>query len=141
MAIVELMPPQYKHMLGGPSLKVDPHTGAVAEGVLTFTITFAVLWILLKGPRNPILKTWMLAVSTVALVIAGASYTGPSMNPANVSRFFFPNLLIPHCIVIIISIIVVIITIITILNWSVKLHTYYDAILPHINATHGRLKR
>ncbi|OAY66797.1 Aquaporin SIP1-2, partial [Ananas comosus] len=64
MAIVELMPPQYKHMLGGPSLKVDPHTGAVAEGVLTFTITFAVLWILLKGPRNPILKTWMLAVST-----------------------------------------------------------------------------
>nr|CAD1816799.1 unnamed protein product [Ananas comosus var. bracteatus] len=91
MAIVELMPPQYKHMLGGPSLKVDPHTGAVAEGVLTFTITFAVLWILLKGPRNPILKTWMLAVSTVALVIAGASYTGPSMNPANAFGWAYVN--------------------------------------------------
>ncbi|XP_072976616.1 aquaporin SIP1-2 [Typha angustifolia] len=83
LAIMELMPPQYKHMLGGPSLKVDPHTGAIAEGVLTFVITLAVLWIVTKGPRNPIVKTWMLSISTVALVLAGAGYTGPSMNPAN----------------------------------------------------------
>ncbi|KAL6615205.1 hypothetical protein ACP70R_037475 [Stipagrostis hirtigluma subsp. patula] len=83
LAISELMPAQYKHMLGGPSLKVDLHTGAVAEGVLTFVITLAVLWIMVRGPRNPILKTWMLSMSTVCLVLSGAAYTGPSMNPAN----------------------------------------------------------
>jgi aquaporin SIP len=89
LAISELMPAQYKHILGGPSLKVDPHTGAIAEGVLTFVITMAVLWIIVKGPRNPILKTWMLSLSTVSLVLSGAAYTGPSMNPANVSPFSF----------------------------------------------------
>ncbi|RWW73920.1 hypothetical protein BHE74_00018179, partial [Ensete ventricosum] len=85
LAIMEVMPPQYKRMLGGPSLKVDLHTGAVAEGVLTFTITLAVLWIIIRGPRSPVVKTWMVAVSTVAMVVAGAGYTGPAMNPANVS--------------------------------------------------------
>ncbi|CAK9160004.1 unnamed protein product [Ilex paraguariensis] len=85
LAIMEVMPLQYKHMLGGPSLKVDLHTGAIAEGVLTFTITFAVLLIILRGPRSPLLKNWLLSMSTVALVVAGSSYTGPSMNPANVS--------------------------------------------------------
>ncbi|RZR72179.1 hypothetical protein BHM03_00011038 [Ensete ventricosum] len=83
LAIMEVMPPQYKRMLGGPSLKVDLHTGAVAEGVLTFTITLAVLWIIIRGPRSPVVKTWMVAVSTVAMVVAGAGYTGPAMNPAN----------------------------------------------------------
>ncbi|KAK3157628.1 hypothetical protein QOZ80_2AG0125280 [Eleusine coracana subsp. coracana] len=83
LAISELMPAQYKHTLEGPSLKVDPHTGAVAEGVLTFLITFAVLWVVLKGPRNPIIKTWMLSITTVCLILTGAGYTGPSMNPAN----------------------------------------------------------
>ena len=87
LAISELMPAQYKHMLGGPSLKVDPHTGAVAELVLTFVITMAVLWIIVKGPRNPIIKTWMLSITTVCLVLSGAAYTGPSLNPANVSLF------------------------------------------------------
>ena len=84
LAISELMPEQYKHMLGAPSLKVDPHTGAVAEGVLTFVITFAVLWVVVKGPRNPIVKTGMLSVSSVCLILSGAAYTGPSINPANV---------------------------------------------------------
>lgn len=86
LAIMEVMPKHYKHMLGGPSLKVDLHTGAIAEGVLTFLISFAVLLIVLRGPRSPILKTWLLAMATVALVISGSNYTGPSMNPANVSR-------------------------------------------------------
>lgn len=85
LAIMELMPPKYKHMLGGPSLKVDLHTGAIAEGVLTFVITFAVLFIILRGPRSNLLKTWLLSVSTVSLVMIGSAYTGPSMNPANVS--------------------------------------------------------
>lgn len=85
LAIMEVMPIQYKHMLKGPSLKVDLHTGAIAEGVLTFIITFLVLMILLKGPKSPIVKTWLLAMATVAMVISGSAYTGPSMNPANVS--------------------------------------------------------
>lgn len=89
LAIMEVIPKEYKHMMGGPSLKVDSHTGAVAEGVLTFVITFAVLFIILKGPRSELVKTWLLAMSTVALVMIGSAYTGPSMNPANVSDYFF----------------------------------------------------
>lgn len=85
LAISELMPAQYKHTLAGPSLKVDPHTGALAEGVLTFVITLAVLWVIVKGPRNAVLKTLLLSVSIVSVILAGAEYTGPSMNPANVS--------------------------------------------------------
>ena len=70
LAINEVMPQQYKHMLGGPSLKVDSHTGAIAEGVLTFIISFLVLVIILKGPRSSFLKSWLLVV-TVALVVTG----------------------------------------------------------------------
>ncbi|MQL85660.1 hypothetical protein Taro_018179 [Colocasia esculenta] len=91
LAIIEFMPSQYKHMLGGPSVKVDLHTAALAEGVLTFLITYAVLWIVIRGPRSPIIKTWMLAIATVALVIAGGAYTGPSMNPANAFGWAYVN--------------------------------------------------
>lgn len=94
LAINEVMPHQYKHMLGGPSLKVDVHTGAIVEGVLTFVISFLVLIIILKGPRSPVLKMLLLSVVTVTLVVSGSVYTGPSMNPANVSKpclFFFIN--------------------------------------------------
>lgn len=87
MAIAELIHPKYRHMIGGPSLKVDLHTGAAAELVLTFVITFAVLCIFIKGPRNDLLKIWLLAMSTVTLVMVGSAYTGPSMNPANVSQY------------------------------------------------------
>ena len=69
----------------GLGLKIDLHTGAVAEGVLTFVITFVVLLIFLKGPRSDLLKTWLLATATVVLVMVGSAYTGPAMNPANVS--------------------------------------------------------
>ncbi|XP_041026674.1 aquaporin SIP1-2-like [Juglans microcarpa x Juglans regia] len=85
LAIMEVMPKQYKHILGGPSLKVDLLTGAIAEGLLTFLISFAVLLIILRGPRSVIVKTWLLAVATVLLIVVGSNYTGPSMNPANVS--------------------------------------------------------
>lgn len=91
LAIVEVMPMQYKHMLGGPSLKVDLNTGALAEGVLTFIITFAVLFIVLKGPRSPLLKTWLISVATVVMVVTGSSYTGPSMNPANAFGWAYVN--------------------------------------------------
>ncbi|CAL0335173.1 unnamed protein product [Lupinus luteus] len=83
IAIMEVIPKEFKHMTGGPSLKVDLHTGVVVEGVLTFAITFAVLFIILKGPRSELVKTWLLAMSTMALVMVGSAYTGPSMNPAN----------------------------------------------------------
>ncbi|CAO2817977.1 unnamed protein product [Amaranthus hypochondriacus] len=83
LAISEVMPTEYKHMLGGPSIKVDLHTAAMAEGLLTFLITLAVLIIILKIPGGMLVKTWLLAMTTVTLVVLGSSYTGPSMNPIN----------------------------------------------------------
>ncbi|CAI0433852.1 unnamed protein product [Linum tenue] len=91
LAVMEVMPYQYKHMLGGPSLKVDVHTGAIAEGVLTFLISFAVLVIIIKGPRNMLAQAWLLAVTTVSMVVAGSGYTGPSMNPANAFGWAYVN--------------------------------------------------
>ncbi|XP_031497837.1 aquaporin SIP1-2 isoform X1 [Nymphaea colorata] len=83
LAIKEFMPAKYKHMLGGPSVKVDLHTGAIAEGVLTFVISFIVLFVLMRGPKSKFLKLWLLAATTVTLVVNGSKYTGPAMNPAN----------------------------------------------------------
>ncbi|KAJ9554777.1 hypothetical protein OSB04_009391 [Centaurea solstitialis] len=82
-AILELMPREYKYMLGGPSLRVDMHTGAIVEGVLTFTSTIAVLYVILRGPNSVLMKNAMLSTSIVTLVTVGGGYTGPSMNPAN----------------------------------------------------------
>lgn len=70
-------------MIKGPSLKVDLHTGAIAEGALTFALNLAILWIMLRGPKNPLVKVYLLSVATVALVVSGSGYTGPAMNPAN----------------------------------------------------------
>lgn len=69
-------------------MKVDAHTGALMEGFLTFMISLAVLWIILRGPKNYIVKTVLISISTVTVIVLGSSYTGPSMNPANVSSFF-----------------------------------------------------
>lgn len=91
LAILEIMPQKYKHTLMAPSLKVDLHSGAIAEGVLTFLITFAVLWIMIEGPKSSIIKTLMLAVATVAVIVAGSGYTGPSMNPANAYGWAYIN--------------------------------------------------
>ncbi|CAN1176573.1 Aquaporin SIP1-2 [Linum perenne] len=87
----QVMPSQYKHMLGGPNLKVDVHTGAIAEGVLTFLISFFVLVIITKGPRNGLVQSWLLAATTVSMVVAGSGYTGPSMNPANAFGWAYVN--------------------------------------------------
>lgn len=72
-------------MLQGPSLKVVLQIEAMAEGLLTFIVSFIVLFIFLGGPRNPMVKMWLLAMSTVALVVAGSGDTGSSMNLANMS--------------------------------------------------------
>lgn len=90
-AISHLMPAQYKHMLRGPSLKVDLHKGAIAEGFLTFTISMAALLIFTKGPKNILVKMWLLAMATVGLVIVGSGFTGPAMNPANAFGWAYMN--------------------------------------------------
>ncbi|KAL1211571.1 Aquaporin SIP1-1 [Cardamine amara subsp. amara] len=82
LAIMEFIPEKYKHMISGPSLQVDTHTGAIAETILSFGITFAVLLIILRGPRRLLAKTFLLAIATISLVVAGSKYTGPAMNPA-----------------------------------------------------------
>ncbi|CAH1416727.1 unnamed protein product [Lactuca virosa] len=88
MSLLELMPLEYKHLLEGPTQKVDLHTGAIAEGVLTFVITFVVLLIIIKGPNSLFLKNWMLSMATMVVILVGSSYTGPSMNPANIYNSF-----------------------------------------------------
>lgn len=90
-AISRVMPPRYRHMLRGPSLKVDLHKGAIAEGCLTFTICLAALLIFTKGPTNLLVKVWLLAMATVGLVIVGSGFTGPAMNPANAFGWAYMN--------------------------------------------------
>lgn len=89
LAVMEYMPEKYRHFIAGPSLKVSLHTGALAEGVLTFVITFLVLLIMIRGPHSGTAKTLLLAISTVVLITVGASYTGPAMNPAFVSDYYY----------------------------------------------------
>ncbi|OWM79815.1 aquaporin SIP1-1-like [Punica granatum] len=90
-AISQVMPVQYRHMLRGPSLKVDLHTGAIAEGALTFSICLVALMIFTKGPKNLLIKVWLLATATVGLVVIGAGFTGPAMNPANAFGWAYMN--------------------------------------------------
>lgn len=89
LTIMEVMPKQYKHMLGGPKLKVPLQTGVLAETVLTFAITLIVMWAVLRGPANPFIKTSIIIGATITLVIAGGAYTGPAMNPANAFGWAF----------------------------------------------------
>lgn len=90
-SILYVMPSEYLHMMKGPSLKVDLHTGAIAEGVLSFTHNFVILILVLKGPKNPWLKVYLLSVTTLVLVILGSGYTGPSLNPANAFGWAYIN--------------------------------------------------
>ncbi|XVF24451.1 hypothetical protein REPUB_Repub13aG0129100 [Reevesia pubescens] len=90
-AISQVIPEVYRKTLEGPSLKVDLHTGFLAEGILTFVLSLALLLILFRGPKNPLIKLWLIASSTVGLVITGSKYTGPSMNPANAFGWAYVN--------------------------------------------------
>ncbi|KAJ7530760.1 hypothetical protein O6H91_14G017900 [Diphasiastrum complanatum] len=91
LSILELMPETYKHTLGGPRLKVDVQSGLIAEGFLTFAITFVVMWTVLKGPRSAIWKTVIITTATVFLVTAGSKYTGPAMNSAVAFGWAYAN--------------------------------------------------
>lgn len=82
---VSCLPEIYRPMVIGPYLRVDPHIGAIAEGILTFLVVCIVLIVSLKGPRSGIRRTWITSISRVSLSTLGAEYTGPAMNPANVS--------------------------------------------------------
>ncbi|KAL6143896.1 hypothetical protein ACLB2K_054591 [Fragaria x ananassa] len=90
-AILQLMPEKYEQFVKGPSLKVDLKSGAIAEGLFTFSLCFSLLWVMLKGPKNLILQIWFVKVATVGLAIVGSGYTGPSMNPANAFGWAYVN--------------------------------------------------
>ncbi|WZZ90889.1 hypothetical protein YC2023_119468 [Brassica napus] len=83
ITIMEMIPEKYKTMIGGrPSFRVDAHSGAISEVILSFCVTFLVLLIILRGPRKLLAKTFLLAIATVSVFIAGSTFTRPFMNPA-----------------------------------------------------------
>ena len=86
--IFKFVPPDYKHMVGGPTLQVDPFKGILVEGILTYMLTLVSLMTIIKGPCNPRAKQLISIISLVMLIILGGAYTGPSMNPTNVSSFY-----------------------------------------------------
>ncbi|KAK8489463.1 hypothetical protein V6N13_061771 [Hibiscus sabdariffa] len=90
-AALEFIPVQYSKNLTGPSLKVDSHTGAVAEGAVSFVRSFALLMIIFKGPKNCLVKQWLMSVTTAILVIRGAKFTGAPMNPASAFGWAYVN--------------------------------------------------
>ncbi|XP_031485356.1 aquaporin SIP1-1-like [Nymphaea colorata] len=83
LAMAEYAPAKYKHMLAGPAVQVDLQTAAIAEGVLTFVISLTVFFIIFKGPKSSFLQTLLISMATVGVIVAGSSYTGPSLNPVN----------------------------------------------------------
>ncbi|KAL0735598.1 hypothetical protein Bca4012_011808 [Brassica carinata] len=83
ITIMEMIPEKYKTMIGGrPSFRVDAHSGAISEVILSFCVTFLALLIILRGPRKLLAKTFLLAIATVSVFIAGSKFTRPFMNPA-----------------------------------------------------------
>lgn len=80
--INQLMPLKYKNVLKGPVLKVGSHSGAGIEGALSFLRCFALLVIMIKGPKSLFVRVWLVGVVTVVCVIVGGGYTGAAMNPA-----------------------------------------------------------
>jgi aquaporin SIP len=97
--IIRFVPPDYRHMVGGPTLQVDPFKGILVEGILTYMLMLVSLMTMLRGQCNPRAKQLISVVSTVMLIILGGAYTGPSMNPTNVSLILFqPAYLAPFSI-------------------------------------------
>jgi len=85
---MEMIPEKYKTRIGGkPSLQFGAHNGAISEVVLSFSVTFLVLLIILRGPRKLLAKTFLLALATVSVFVVGSKFTRPFMNPAIVSSY------------------------------------------------------
>ncbi|KDP22725.1 hypothetical protein JCGZ_01827 [Jatropha curcas] len=90
-AILQAMPRTYRNLLKGPSLKVDLHTGGLAEGILSFGLCFSLLLVMVRGPKNLWVKIWLVKAATAGLVVIGGKYTGPCMNPANAYGWAYAN--------------------------------------------------
>lgn len=91
LAAKELVPPSHRELLRGPRLMVDQNTGILAEFVLTFFITFSVLVAIFKGPKSKFWKNWIIIFATIVVVLLGAAYTGPSLNPAHAFAWAYVN--------------------------------------------------
>eukprot|EP00250_Pteridium_aquilinum_P011381 c20026_g1_i1 orf=140-850(+) len=91
LAAKELVPPSYKELLRGPRLMVDLSKGILAEFILTFIIIFAVLFAIFKGPKSRFFKNLIIILATIAVVLLGATYTGPSLNPAHAFAWAYVN--------------------------------------------------
>lgn len=89
--VIRFVPPEFKHMVGGPTLQVNTFKGVLVEGILTYMLTLVSLMTMLRGPKNPRARQFITVVATAMLVILGGSYTGPSMNPTNVSFLDLPT--------------------------------------------------
>ncbi|XVE98743.1 hypothetical protein REPUB_Repub03eG0134400 [Reevesia pubescens] len=72
-ANLQIIPEEYRKTLKVP-LKVDLHNGFLAEGILTFVLSLALLLILFRGLKNPLIKLWLMASSTMGLVTTGSKY-------------------------------------------------------------------
>lgn len=90
-AVLALVPKPYSERLRGPSLVTELHMGAFAEGALSLVFCFSVLFVVFKGPVNPVVKVWLMSCVTAGLVILGSGYSGPSLNPANAFGWAYSN--------------------------------------------------
>ena len=77
-------------------MKVDYKTGILAELILSFLITFSILLVILKGPKSKFIKNWLIIFATIAVFTLGSGYTGPSLNPANVSHLVYCYSFLSH---------------------------------------------
>lgn len=83
LAAKELVPREHREHLRGPRLQVDLNKGILSELILTFLITFAVLVAIFKGPKSKFWKNWIIVLATIVVIVMGAGYTGPALNPAH----------------------------------------------------------
>ncbi|XP_050204831.1 aquaporin SIP1-1-like [Mercurialis annua] len=85
VAILKSMPVKYKHMVKGLSLNVELQTGAMIGVIFSFLYCFSLIFVLTKGPKNLLVKLWLLACARVSIgiVVNSVKQTGIIMNPAS----------------------------------------------------------
>ncbi|KAK6942108.1 Major intrinsic protein [Dillenia turbinata] len=86
---VRLLIDTFPNIGRGPSLNIDPHRGALTEGILTFTIVIIYLGLAQKTTGGFFMKTWISSVSKATLHILGSDLTGGCMNPASAVGWAF----------------------------------------------------